>query len=89
MSMHKMYTKHRLELSVINAAAHGDSDAMDIVLRYYAGYIKKLSTMKTYDEYGNSILYCNEDLRGELELHAVYTTAKCRLSTKKDILYRF
>ena len=43
-------------LSVIHAAQAGDAEAMDRILRYYEGYINKLSTRKFRDEFGRSVV---------------------------------
>lgn len=39
-------------LSVIHAAQSGNSEAVEHILRYYAGYINKLCTRTLYDEIG-------------------------------------
>jgi hypothetical protein len=56
-----------LPFAVIEAAAGGDIDALNTVLRYYAGYIIVLSAKRMYDEYGNQHLYVDETLRRRLE----------------------
>lgn len=42
-----------LPLTVIEAAAGGDVEAINAVLKHYAGYIARLSMRELYDEYGN------------------------------------
>ena len=54
MSRSKHKGKELPPLSVIHAAKAGDAEAMDCILRYYEGYINKLSTRKFHDEYGHS-----------------------------------
>ena len=44
-----------LPLTVIEAAAGGDVEAINAVLKHYAGYIARLSMRELYDEYGNPI----------------------------------
>ena len=44
MNQPKYKGKELLPLSVIDAARDGDAQAVDSVLRYYEGYINKLST---------------------------------------------
>ena len=52
-----------LPYHIIVAAATGDVDAINIVLKHYEGYIAALSIRKFYDEC-NSVCYCvDETLR--------------------------
>jgi hypothetical protein len=53
------------------AAAGGDPDALNAILRYYTGYITVLSTKRLYDEYGNPRLYIDETLRRKLETRLI------------------
>lgn len=51
--MGKKQTKvNLLPFSLVEQAASGDIEAIDQVLRHYAGYIRTLATRKFYDEYG-------------------------------------
>lgn len=52
-----------LPLTVIEAAAGGDVEAINAVLKHYAGYIARLSMRELYDEYGNPHLCVDEELR--------------------------
>ena len=54
-------------LPVIEAAAGGDVEAINAVLKHYAGYIARLSMRELYDEYGNPHLCVDEELRRRLE----------------------
>lgn len=56
-----------LPLTVIEAAAGGDVEAINTVLKHYAGYIARLSMRELYDEYGNPHLCVDEELRRRLE----------------------
>ena len=56
-----------LPLTVIEAAAGGDVEAINAVLKHYAGYIARLSIRELYDEYGNPHLCVDEELRRRLE----------------------
>lgn len=56
-----------LPLSVIKAAISGDVEAINTVLKHYAGYIARLSMRELYDEYGNPHLCVDEELRRRLE----------------------
>ena len=56
-----------LPFTVIQKAAGGDVEAINTVLKHYAGYIAKLSLPELYDEYGNPHLCVDEELRRRLE----------------------
>lgn len=56
-----------LPFTVIQKAAGGDVEAINAVLKHYAGYIAKLSLRELYDEYGNPHLCVDEELRRRLE----------------------
>ena len=56
-----------LPLTVNEAAAGGDVEAVNAVLKHYAGYIARLSMRELYDEYGNPHLCVDEELRRRLE----------------------
>lgn len=51
-----------LPLTIIEAAAGGDVEAINAVLKHYAGYIARLSMRELYDEYGNPHLCVDEEL---------------------------
>ena len=55
-----------LPLTVIEAAAGGDVEAINAVLKHYAGYIARLSMRELYDEYGKPHLCVDEELRRKL-----------------------
>ena len=52
-----------LPFSVISAAATGDAEAVNKVLKHYAGYIAKLSMLQYSDENGSARMYVDEELR--------------------------
>lgn len=56
-----------LSFPVIAAAASGDVDAINAVLKYYEGYIASLSTRRLYDDEGNSYMVVDEEMRRRLE----------------------
>jgi hypothetical protein len=56
-----------LPYHVIAAAASGDVDAMNKVLKHYEGYIAALSTRTLYDACGNPHYCVDENLRRRLE----------------------
>ena len=56
-----------LPFDVIEAAANGNSEAIDKVLLHYSGYIARLSMRQLYDESGNSRWGVDETMRRQLE----------------------
>lgn len=56
-----------ISFPVIAAAASGDVDAINAVLKYYEGYIASLSTRRLYDDDGNSYMVVDEEMRRRLE----------------------
>lgn len=56
-----------ISFPVIAAAASGDVDAINAVLKYYEGYIASLSTRRLYDDEGNSYMVVDEEMRRRLE----------------------
>ncbi|MFR3159615.1 MAG: helix-turn-helix domain-containing protein [Anaerobutyricum soehngenii] len=65
--MKKRNNSKLLPYYIIVAAASGDVEAINLVLKHYEGYIAVLSTRKLYDEYGNSHYCVDETLRRRLE----------------------
>jgi len=59
--------KGLLPFRVIEAAAGGDVDAINKVLKHYGGYITALSTRELYDEDGNPHLVVDGEIRRALE----------------------
>ena len=61
-------SKHSLlPFSVIEAAASGNVDAINTVLKHYEPYIAALATRRLYDENGVPHLCVDEELRRRLE----------------------
>ncbi len=52
-----------LPFTVIQKAAGGDVEAINTVLKHYAGYIAKLSLRELYDEYGIRIYKTGYDVK--------------------------
>ncbi len=52
---------------VIEAAVHGETDAVNEVIRHYSGYIATLCRRTGRDEKGNYCIYVDEELRRRLE----------------------
>jgi hypothetical protein len=59
--------KGLLSFSVIEAAAGGDVDAINKVLKHYEGYIIALSAKRLYDEDGRAYLTVDGEMRRTLE----------------------
>ena len=73
--------KYRLQvlLSVILAAVNGDEDALAAVVAHYQSYIRALATRPLKDDYGNTYLCVDEDMRLRLEaklIHSIVTGFK-------------
>ena len=58
---------HLLPFSVIEAAASGEVDAINKVLKHYEGYIIVLSTRRLFDEDGNPHYFIDNEIRRTLE----------------------
>jgi hypothetical protein len=56
-----------LPLHVIEAAASGDTNAINTVLKHYEGYIIALSTRRLFDENGTPHLVVDNEMRRTLE----------------------
>lgn len=65
---------------VIVSAANGDSDAINFVLRHYAGYIAALSMRTLYDKDGNPHLCVDEELRRRLETKLITNLTKFKIA---------
>ena len=61
-----------IPLSVIRAAANGDSEALAAVVCHYQRYIRALATRSIRDKYGNEYLYVDEYVRLRLESKLIY-----------------
>ena len=59
--------KPLLPFHIIEAAADGDVEAINKVLKHYEGYIIALSTKQLYDDYGNTHFYVDPVIRRTLE----------------------
>lgn len=56
-----------LPFAVIVAAADGDENAIQKVLKHYDGYISKLSLRPMYDEYGNVFMVVDTEMKGKIQ----------------------
>ena len=71
-----MKRNSKLTYPVIAAAADGNVDAINTVLKEYEGYIAKLSTKKLYDENGNVYEIVDDELRRHLETKLILNVLK-------------
>ena len=58
--------KH-IPFAVIVAATNGDEAAIQEILKFYDGYISKLSLRQLYDEYGNVYMVVDSELKGRIQ----------------------
>lgn len=64
---------------VILAAVNGDEDVLAAVVAHYQSYIRALATSPLKDDYGNTYLCVDEDMRLRLEaklIHSIVTGFK-------------
>ena len=61
----------RLPFRTIEAAASGDVEAINKVLRHYEGYIIALSTRRMYDDDGNPHIVIDGERRRTLETNLI------------------
>ena len=77
--MKNEFEKKLLPFHIIEAATMGDVEAINVVLKHYESYIKRLSTRKLYDEFGQ-LHYCvDETLRRRLETKLITKILKFKL----------
>jgi hypothetical protein len=67
MNARKIRNSRLLPFRVIKAAASGDVDAINHVLKHYEGYIIALSIKRLYDENGMTHLVMDGEMRRSLE----------------------
>ena len=60
-----------LPFRVIEAAASGDVEAINKVLRHYERYIIALSTRRLFDEDGNAHYFVDDEMRRTLETNLI------------------
>lgn len=69
-----------ISFPVIAAAANGDVDAINAVLKRYEGYIARLSTRMLYDEAGNAYTVVDEEMRRRLETKLITKILKFKVA---------
>jgi len=62
-----MKENKRLPYNVIVAATDGDEEAIEKVLNFYDGYISKLSLRPMHDNYGNTYMVTDSELKGRIQ----------------------
>ncbi len=65
--------------SVIEAAAEGNVDAINAVLKHYEKYISALATRRLYEENGAPCLCVDEELRKTLEIKLITRILKFKV----------
>lgn len=56
---------------LIVKAADGNSEAINLIIRHYRGYMTKRSLRLMKDEYGNQSMVVDEVLRGRMETRLI------------------
>ena len=62
-----------IPVPVILAAVNGDEDALAAVVAHYQSYIRALATRPLKDDYGNTDLCVDEDMRLRLEAKLIHS----------------
>jgi hypothetical protein len=60
-----------LSFRIIEAAASGNVEAINAVLKHYEGYIIALSTKRLFDEGGNPYMVVDNEMRRTLETNLI------------------
>ena len=60
-----------LPFHIIEAAANGDVDAINQVLKHYEGYIIVLSTRRLFDESGKAYMVVDDEVRRKFEIRLI------------------
>ena len=69
-----------LSFEVIQAAASGDIEAMNRVVRHYSSYIARLCLRPFYDNSGNQHTVVDEDMRRQLEAKLMAAVLRFRVA---------
>jgi len=76
MSRFKSRSNNLLPLFIIEAAANGEVEAINKVLKFYENYIIALSTRRLYDENGKPYLMVDNERRRTLETNLIVRVLK-------------
>ena len=71
MRVSKIPEKNLLPFETIEAATHGDSEALSKVLSHFQGYITKMSMRYYRDEYGQSYQGVDDELKRRIECRLI------------------
>ncbi len=71
MSKQQNNARALLPFSIIEAAANGNIDAINAVLKHYEGYIAALSTRQLYDDNGVPHTVVDDEMRKMLEIKLI------------------
>jgi len=72
MNGHKIHKRgNLLPFPIIEAAAKGEVEAINTVLKHYEGYIIALSTRRLFDEQGNPYMVVDNEMRRTLETNLI------------------
>ena len=63
-----------LPYHIIAAAASGDVEAINRVLKHYEGYIATLCTRTLKDDAGNTYSYVDEEMKNRLQVRLITRT---------------
>lgn len=69
-----------LPLTVILAATRGEEVAIEQVLQHYERYIITLASKELYDQYGNSYIFIDYELKTELQNKLIIGILKFRIT---------
>ena len=65
---------------VIESAVHGNSEAMNAILKHYAGYILSLSSQHGFDRQGFPQSWIDDTIRKRLETRLIIATLRFDLT---------
>lgn len=70
--------KH-IPLTVISKAVDGDEKSINKILSHYEGYIIKLSLRTMVDEYGNTYMVVDNEMKGRIQSAIMKMISKFQL----------
>lgn len=79
--MEKTFSKENLlPFPTIEAAAHGNTEALCAILQHYDGYINSLCTRTLRDEAGNKYCYVDEEMKHRLQVRLITRTLAFKIN---------
>jgi len=76
------------KFKTIHAASVGNIDAIVEIIAHYDPYISTVSSRPLYDEYGNSYIAINSELKGMIITALITALLKFKIRGKEDICYK-